>query len=95
MKLVEYYQKTNLETNKSEYFVEIYNISWHLALWHLIWQKIDPCSKKLWRLWYPFTQLELRTYSKVYANTSGRIEVTRKWAKKHYDWDIDEKWGDV
>jgi hypothetical protein len=94
MKLVEYYQSNNLETKKTEYFVEIYTVPWYLGLWYLIWQKVDPCSKRPWRLWYPLTRLEMRAYSEVYAKTSGTIKVSRKWAKEHYDWDIEEKWSD-
>jgi hypothetical protein len=94
MKLAEYYQSTDMETKKSEYFVEIYTVPWYLALTYVFFMKIDPCSKKPWRLWYPLTKLEFKVDAAVFSHSTARIKVTRKWAKENYDWDIDMKWDD-
>ena len=94
MKLAEYYQSTNMETKKTEYFVEIYRAPWYLVLTYLFFLDLDPCSKRPWRLWYPLTVLEMKIYTKLYKCPTARVKVPRKWAKENYDWDIDQKWGD-
>jgi hypothetical protein len=91
VKLAEYYESYDTNTKKREYFIEIYTVPWYLALWYLFWLKVDPCSKRPWRLWHPLTKLEMRAYTKLYRSPTSRVKVSRKWAKENYDWDIDEK----
>lgn len=95
MKLAEYYESHNLDTKKSEYFLEIYTVPWYVALWYLFWLKVDPCSRKPWRLWYPLTKLEMRAFSRIHRSPTARQKVPKKWAKENFDWDIDQKWDDV
>lgn len=88
MEIIEYVVSRNVHTGKNKYLVEISEVSWYMAAWYAFWEKLDPCCRKPWWLWYPLVRFEFSAHAKKHAQLKNVIEVDREWALTHYPWDI-------
>lgn len=92
MKIAEYSVSYSFSDKKKTFYVSIIDIPWHKYLWIELWEKIDPCCRKPWRLWYPLVSVYHNALTRKYRNfKETTFEVTEEWAKENYDWDISEK----